>query len=171
MSQASQERRRRLIVDRASQARMVRRLGLTPFALLFAQAVATAVLMRWLLDEVAALQVEIRWAVPFAAMSMAFVMVTATALAVQSLRHSHAVAGPCVRLKKTMQRIRGGEVDFQIKLRKGDELQDVADELNELLRWLQQHRPEGVAAAATAAAPAPADAHDQAPEAQRTIEV
>lgn len=152
MSDASQERRRRLVVDAKSQARMVRRLGMAPLALLFAQAVATAILMRWLLDEVASLQVEIRWAVPFAALSMCFVMVTAVALAFQSLKHSHAIAGPCVRLKKSLQRIRSGDVDFDVKLRQGDELQDVADELNELLGWLRQHRPAGTAAPGVAAA-------------------
>lgn len=169
MSDATRERRRRLVVDAKSQARMVRRLGMAPLALLFAQAVATAILMRWLLDEVATLQVEIRWAVPFAALSMCFVMVTAVALAFQSLKHSHAVAGPCVRLKKSLQRIRTGDVDFEVKLRQGDELQDVADELNELLRWLQQHRP-------AAAPPSPADAAAPAADAsatepRRTVEV
>ena len=142
MSDPSRERRRRLIVDVASQGRMVRRLGSIPLSFLFAQAVVTAILMRWLLDEVAELRVEVRWAVPLAAMSMAFVVITAVTLALQSLKHSHAVAGPCVRLRRSFERIRRGETDFEVTLRKGDELQDLADEMNLLLAWLRDN-PRG----------------------------
>ena len=39
--------------------------------------------------------------------------------------------------------MRTGEWDFRVRLRRGDYLGEIADELNELLEWLESNPPAG----------------------------
>ncbi|MEW6557971.1 MAG: hypothetical protein AB1349_11585 [Elusimicrobiota bacterium] len=50
-----------------------------------------------------------------------------------SLRYSHKIAGPLHRLEKIVRQEIDGE-PFEIKIRKDDELHDLVEELNELIR-------------------------------------
>lgn len=45
---------------------------------------------------------------------------------------SHKIAGPLVRIKRSLNQMIGGDYNLKVKLRKGDHLQDVADLLNKL---------------------------------------
>ncbi len=47
---------------------------------------------------------------------------------------SHRLAGPLYRFEKTLEDMIDGKVDFQIKLRKKDELVDLVPKFNELLK-------------------------------------
>lgn len=51
-------------------------------------------------------------------------------LGAASIFISHAVAGPIYRLKKSLAAVAEGNIDFTIKLRKRDELHDLADNVN-----------------------------------------
>jgi len=51
---------------------------------------------------------------------------------------SHRVAGPLVRIKRCLHKIGDGDFDFYVKLRKHDELKDVANEINVLVNKLKK---------------------------------
>ena len=50
---------------------------------------------------------------------------------------SHKVAGPLFRLKKTLSQVTEGNLNVVVKLRKWDDLQDLADHLNILIEELR----------------------------------
>ena len=78
-------------------------------------------------------------------------------MVVQALRISHRVEGAAVNLVKSMRRIREGDLDFTVKLRSKDHLQEVAAELNLLKDWIRTQLPTGrpgTRAAAPVEAPA-----------------
>lgn len=58
----------------------------------------------------------------------------------QARRLGRLVAGPELRLRRSLQRIRAGEYGFRVTLRTGDLLTGLADECNELLLTLQRQR-------------------------------
>ena len=47
-----------------------------------------------------------------------------------SIYLSHKVAGPAYRLEKDMKKIAGGEFGLRLRIRKGDELQELTNEIN-----------------------------------------
>ena len=51
---------------------------------------------------------------------------------------SHKIAGPLVRIKRALAGMIAGDYDFSVKLRKGDQLQDVADQINTLAEKLKK---------------------------------
>jgi hypothetical protein len=61
----------------------------------------------------------------------------------QSLRLAQRVAGPEWRLRRSLRRIRAGDLGFRIALRRGDLLNGMAHECNELLDWLNANPPAG----------------------------
>jgi methyl-accepting chemotaxis protein len=58
-------------------------------------------------------------------------------MSVLSVFISHKVAGPAYRIKKTLSEIAKGDLSRSIKLRDGDDLQDVAVHINALLDELR----------------------------------
>lgn len=50
---------------------------------------------------------------------------------------SHTMAGPIYRLEKICSQIGDGDLSFDVKLRKGDEFQDLADVLNVMVKKLR----------------------------------
>lgn len=70
--------------------------------------------------------------VVFAALTLAM----AGGLVYIGIRVSHKVYGPIYRLKKSLQAIADGEPPAPVRLRKGDELQDLAQALNDTLQQL-----------------------------------
>lgn len=55
-------------------------------------------------------------------------------IAIFSIIRSHRMAGPIYSIKKALESIKSGEEKIEIKIRKGDEFQDLVDSLNEVLR-------------------------------------
>jgi methyl-accepting chemotaxis protein len=56
---------------------------------------------------------------------------------VVSVYMSHKIAGPLYRLKKCFQDVAKGDLSFEMRLRKGDELTDLVDDFNGMLRTLK----------------------------------
>ena len=54
------------------------------------------------------------------------------------LFHTHRIAGPAYRLKRTLQQVISGSPPRRIRLRKGDYLTELADAVNDLLLALRQ---------------------------------
>lgn len=50
---------------------------------------------------------------------------------------SHKVAGPLFRVKKTLSQVTKGDLNVSIRLRKGDDLKDVAEHVNLLIEKLR----------------------------------
>ena len=50
-----------------------------------------------------------------------------------SIYITHKIAGPLYRLKKSLHMIKEGNLDVNVKLRKGDDLQDLAEHVNMLV--------------------------------------
>lgn len=55
-------------------------------------------------------------------------------VSLDSVRVSHRIAGPVFRFRETLRRLRDGEAVGEIRLRESDLLQELADDLNEMLR-------------------------------------
>ena len=54
-----------------------------------------------------------------------------------ALFFSHFIAGPLFRFEKTLEEMRNGNLAINVKLRKNDELKDVADAFNQALAGLR----------------------------------
>jgi hypothetical protein len=59
-------------------------------------------------------------------------------MAWDAIRFSHRIVGPLVRFRHTMQAVGNGEAVRPIKLRKGDYLNDLRDDFNQMLEGLQR---------------------------------
>lgn len=70
---------------------------------------------------------------------IALIVTTAVALtgAVRLLLFSHKIAGPLYRLEKSAEAVQAGKLDFQVRLRSGDELQDFAHSMDAMVRELR----------------------------------
>jgi nitrogen fixation/metabolism regulation signal transduction histidine kinase len=66
----------------------------------------------------------------------------AVAAAIRLLLFSHKIAGPLYRLEKTAEAITSGKLDFQVKLRSGDELQAFAHTMDEMVKELRARATE-----------------------------
>lgn len=78
---------------------------------------------------------------------LGFVLACAAAVAWHCVRLARAVAGPELRLCRALQRARTGAAMAPIRLRRGDLLQDLAAECNELLATLPARPVDAPAAA------------------------
>ncbi len=58
-------------------------------------------------------------------------------MAVWAIVQSHRIAGPVLRFRRGLKQLARRDYDFQIVLRKGDHLQDVAQEMNSLASGLK----------------------------------
>jgi nitrogen fixation/metabolism regulation signal transduction histidine kinase len=81
-----------------------------------------------------------------------FVVVVGICIVVLAFEYSHRVVGPAHRISTSLRKVRAGELE-PIRLRKGDELQSLVDELNLLIADLAARRDP---AAPTPAPEAPA---------------
>lgn len=148
MDQTAQDsaanRRKILIVNSAAQKRIVLAITLFPSIALASSTMVVAVFCRRLLGEAARAEVELPSLMPLFVAMLAFVAASGVVILVQALRFSHRVAGPSYRLMKSLERIRGGDIGFRVKLRQGDHLGEVAEELNRLLEWLNANPPAAI---------------------------
>lgn len=55
-----------------------------------------------------------------------------------AIRLSHRIVGPIYRFRKTIEAIKAGEEVNLVTLRKGDFLQELGDELNEMIKVLEK---------------------------------
>lgn len=72
-----------------------------------------------------------------------FLVASLLVFLVQVVRLTRMVEGPEHRLLQSLRRIRGGDLSFRVSLRRGDLLQGLAHECNEVLEWLNRCPPAG----------------------------
>ncbi len=136
-------RRRTMVVNKALQGQLILRISLFPTLALAATTVLLAIFCQKLTDEALVADVELPSLVPLFITVMGFVLVSVMFLLYNALKISHRIAGPIYRICKCIQRIREGDISFNVSLRDGDHLEEVRDELNLLLDWLNENPPEG----------------------------
>jgi methyl-accepting chemotaxis protein len=100
---------------------------------LLVAAVVMWVLTGRLFDEAQRSDAELPTLGVLAMVQFLFVVGVGVVAVAQALRYSNRVVGPAYRIATSLRRLREGETKFQIELRKGDELNSIADELNALL--------------------------------------
>ena len=65
-------------------------------------------------------------------------LVLVPVMAWDTIRFSHRIVGPLVRIRKTLQEMAAGELVRPIKLRDGDYLTELRDDFNKMLEALQK---------------------------------
>ncbi len=65
------------------------------------------------------------------------VAISIVLMMVVSIYMSHKIAGPLYRLKKCFLDVAKGDLSFEMRLRKGDELTDLVDDFNGMLKSLK----------------------------------
>ncbi len=68
--------------------------------------------------------------------SIVILVVITAAIAVISTLFSHKMAGPMVHLEKGLEVIGSGDLTYSSKLRKGDQLMPISEEMNSMVRSL-----------------------------------
>lgn len=158
MEQRTQNRRRKLVVNKPMQGRMMLSMALIPAAALIGIAILTAIYASRVTDEALATDSELPNLMPLFYLVIAFEVMAGVIMVINSLRVSHTVAGPAYRICKGIERMRGGDLSFKVSLRNGDHLTEIRDELNKLLDWLNENPPQGCVTRAMAAAKAASEA-------------
>lgn len=143
MGAAKQERRTRMVVDKPFQSKLVMNIALFPAVALGIIAVVTGIWCSNALEQAIAADRDMPNLMPLVYTVISFEVLAAVFLLLNSLRVSHRVAGPAYRIRKSLERIRQGDVAFAVKLRTDDHLTDVAEELNLVLDWLNENPPAG----------------------------
>jgi len=69
-----------------------------------------------------------------------FIVLFAIAMGIYFLLLSHRIAGPAYRVEKSLQRMIEGDYGFSVNLREKDYLKHVADDLNNLLKVLNDNK-------------------------------
>jgi methyl-accepting chemotaxis protein len=139
----SPHQRRQYLVDRTYQLRVARQLLTVLFLIVVGSSLVTSVLMGMSLN-----QPELGSNAPLIAAAIAvFVMLSIQVLVgsaivwVVSIRQSHRVVGPMARIKRTLEAIGNGDFSQRLTLRKGDVLQDLAEDINQMAQRLEQRFP------------------------------
>jgi nitrogen fixation/metabolism regulation signal transduction histidine kinase len=70
-------------------------------------------------------------------LSLGFLLLSVIAV-ISAVLVSHKIAGPLVRIRRALGQLISGDYDFFVKLRKGDQLQDVASQINTLAEKLKK---------------------------------
>lgn len=138
---AAHERRRHYWIDPAFQGRYLARILLLELLVAGVTALLTLGLALALISP--GFQVGMGWGAIFGAFIVLIVLV-ALGLVWLGIRISHKICGPVYRIRTDLAQIRKGQGQVRIHLRDGDELQNLASEINQTLDWIEQsgaHKP------------------------------
>ena len=163
------ERRKTIIVNTPLQARVVFSLSWPALVCMLATCFTLTSFCVKLGYEASTLDVELPSVVPVCLSAIAFMLVACVFFTYFAVKFSHRIAGPMVRIQKTIEEVQAGELGARAHLRGTDHLGDLAGTLNDFLAWLEQHPPAGIeprptpaslatTPAASEAMPAPAGA-------------
>ena len=115
----------------------LRRLAFAmPTVAMFVSVVALAVYCRALLQDAAAGREVVVGEAGFWLSVGGFLLTSLVVFVFQVARMAARVAGPEFRLRRSLQRIRSGDLGFRVELRRGDLLGGLAEECNLLVDWL-----------------------------------
>jgi hypothetical protein len=127
------ERRRKILMDDETQRRIILGFCVAPLLSLIVACLMVGVFSRRVAAEAMLAEAELpslRWL--FLSLC-AFVVVAAAMTVYQAVKHSHRIAGPLYRMRKDLGEVASGNRQKRIKLRDGDYLTELADEINRTL--------------------------------------
>lgn len=135
----TKNRRRILFVDRPMQNRIILSVAWAPALAL----TVTSLMLLWFCNNLAAeaeaTRQELPSLLPTYVTVLGFLGFAATFVMMTALRTSHRVVGPVVAFKRTFDSIKAGDLSSRTRLRDGDYLTGVADEVNGFLEWLEEN--------------------------------
>ncbi len=131
-------RRKKLVINKPVQRRIIFAVSFVPILGLVGATLAVALLAGRVLDEARLAEVNLPTLAPLFVSLFFFILTAGALVVVQALRYSHRIAGPMYRLCQSIKRIQKGDLDFHVKLRDGDELTEIATELNHLISTLKK---------------------------------
>ncbi len=131
-------RRKKLVINKPVQRRIIFAVSFVPILGLVGATLAVALLAGRVLDEARMADVNLPTLAPLFVSLFFFILTAGALVVVQALRYSHRIAGPMYRLCQSIKRIREKDLDFEVKLRDGDELTEIATELNHLISDLKK---------------------------------
>src|SRR5688572_11483228 len=138
------ERRKTIWVNKPAQKKLILAVSLMPTLGLTIATVMVGFLCRRVLEEAIVAEVELPTLLPLFGAVLFFIVTAGAVVLIQALNLSHRVAGPMYRIIESMKRMRSGDIGFRVTLRKGDHLNEIADELNNVIDWLNVNPPPGV---------------------------
>lgn len=131
-------RRRRWIVNVPLQSRYVIYLALVSAVV----GAAGAALGVWYCVDVAEVGGEVEGALSSQLPRLVWLLLIAACavVLVPGIALSHRVAGPMYRLADSMRRVRDGQLDFRVRLRRHDHLEELATTFNAMVEGLEGQR-------------------------------
>ena len=150
----TQNRRKKMVVNKPLQGELILKISLFPTLALAATTVLLAVFCQKLTDEALVADIELPSLVPLLMTTMVFVFVSVLFLLYNALKISHRIAGPIYNICRCLKRMREGDIGFKVTLRQGDHLEEIRDELNLVLDWLNENPPAGATTRASVEAKA-----------------
>lgn len=120
------------------RGRLLRLAVAMPTVAMFVSVVALVVYCRALLQDAAAGREVVVGEAGFWLSVGGFLLTSLVVFVFQVARMAARVAGPEFRLKRSLQRIRSGDLGFRVELRRGDLLGGLAEECNLLVDWLSK---------------------------------
>lgn len=129
------EKRKKIWIDRFQTYLSIR---LTLYFVLYQAAVWALVLIEKNLFAIMDELVGPGGAIGVFAVLVSVVVVVGILFIYDAIKLSHRVVGPLYRVRKTIQAITDGEEMTLVKLRDGDLLQELKDDLNVMLKTLEQ---------------------------------
>jgi hypothetical protein len=147
-------RRRRVIVNPALQAAIIRRIALFPALCLCVCVIVVCAFAKRLADEATAADINLPSTLPLLAAMLTFLLLSCVAIVYGALRFSHAIAGPSYRLVISLDRLARGERGFRVKLREDDYLPEIAEAMNRMIEAIEAKEAASTSSVATPPQPA-----------------
>lgn len=108
------------------------------YLLFYQVAVWAAVLIEWHISIAVATLLGPEYGNRVVFVLIGVVLVIGAMFTYDAVVFTHRIVGPLVRFRRVCQAIRDGEPAVLVKLRKGDFLQELKDEFNDMLKALEQ---------------------------------
>lgn len=133
-------KRKQYLVDRNYQLQFVSRVFMVVLAVAIISLVVSSVLLWSHLyrPDMTSQTPLITSLLAIATMMLVELLVAIPLVFFLSLRQSHRIVGPMNRIKRLLQAIGSGDFSQRITLRKGDALEDLAKEINQMAQGLHR---------------------------------
>jgi sensor histidine kinase YesM len=141
MSNPATNRRKSRIVLPSLQGQIILQTTLLPLIALGLLVLTATFIARQLMVEAATMDVVFENLQPLLVAIVCMSTVMAGSILYVAFRFSHRIAGPAYRLVKSLEQVQTGNAHFQVKLRDGDLLTELAVQMNLTLESLQSLLP------------------------------
>ncbi|MEM7202591.1 MAG: hypothetical protein AAF628_20150 [Planctomycetota bacterium] len=134
-------RRRRLVVDKQLQSRIVAAVSWPAAVCVAVTAILLGLFCARITEQALIAEVQLDGLLTMLTTSLGFMVVATIYFLFNTLKISHRVVGPTVRICETLRQVRDGDPTVRAHVRKKDFLLEMAAELNEFLDWAEPYLP------------------------------